>query len=44
MQFIDKPLAASLALRIVQLSKETGAPFFRCSSYRFLLVHEKLAE
>jgi predicted dehydrogenase len=35
--FIDKPLAASLedARRIVQLSKETGTPFFSCSSYRF---------
>ncbi len=35
--FIDKPLAASLddARKIVQLSKETGAPFFSCSSYRF---------
>jgi hypothetical protein len=35
--FIDKPLAASLddARRIVQLSKETGTPFFTSSSYRF---------
>jgi hypothetical protein len=35
--FIDKPLAASLedARRIVQLSKETGTPFFSCSSCRF---------
>ena len=35
--FIDKPLAASLedARKIVQLSKETGTPFFSCSSYRF---------
>jgi hypothetical protein len=35
--FIDKPLAASLedARRIVQLSKETGTPFFSSSSYRF---------
>jgi predicted dehydrogenase len=35
--FIDKPLAASLedARRIVRLSKETGTPFFSCSSYRF---------
>jgi predicted dehydrogenase len=35
--FIDKPLAASLddARRIAQLSKETGTPFFSCSSYRF---------
>lgn len=35
--FIDKPLAASLedARRIVQLSRETGTPFFSCSSYRF---------
>jgi predicted dehydrogenase len=35
--FIDKPLAASLedARRIVQLSQETGTPFFSCSSYRF---------
>jgi len=35
--FIDKPLAAGLedARRIVQLSKETGTPFFSCSSYRF---------
>ncbi len=35
--FIDKPLAASLedARKIVQLSRETGTPFFSCSSYRF---------
>jgi predicted dehydrogenase len=35
--FIDKPLAASLAdaRRIVQISKETGTPFFSCSSYRY---------
>jgi hypothetical protein len=35
--FIDKPLAASLddARKIVQLSKETGTPFFSSSSYRF---------
>lgn len=35
--FIDKPLAASLkdARQIVQLSRETGTPFFSCSSYRF---------
>lgn len=35
--FIDKPLAAGLedARKIVQLSKETGTPFFSCSSYRF---------
>lgn len=35
--FIDKPLAASLAdaRAIVQLSKETGTPFFSSSSYRF---------
>jgi hypothetical protein len=35
--FIDKPLAASLedACKIVELSKETGTPFFSCSSYRF---------
>jgi predicted dehydrogenase len=35
--FIDKPLAASLddVRRIVQLSKETGTPFFSSSSYRF---------
>ena len=35
--FIDKPLAASLddARRIVQLSKETGTPFFSSSSTRF---------
>jgi hypothetical protein len=35
--FIDKPLAASLddARRIVQLSKETGTPFFSSSSSRF---------
>lgn len=35
--FIDKPLAASLddARKIVHLSKETGTPFFSCSSYRF---------
>jgi len=35
--FIDKPLAASLedARKIVQLSQETGTPFFSCSSYRF---------
>jgi predicted dehydrogenase len=35
--FIDKPLAASLedARKIVQSSKETGTPFFSCSSYRF---------
>lgn len=35
--FIDKPLAASLddARRIVQLSRETGTPFFSSSSYRF---------
>ena len=33
--FIDKPLAASLedARKIVQLSKETGTPFFSSSSY-----------
>jgi predicted dehydrogenase len=35
--FIDKPLAASLedVHRIVQLSKETGTPFFSSSSFRF---------
>ena len=35
--FIDKPLAASLedAREIVQLSKETGTPFFSSSSSRF---------
>ena len=35
--FIDKPLAASLddARAIAKLSKETGTPFFSCSSYRF---------
>jgi len=35
--FIDKPLAASLddVRRIVQLSKETGTPFFSSSSMRF---------
>jgi predicted dehydrogenase len=35
--FIDKPLAASPddARKIVQLSKETGTPFFSSSSYRF---------
>lgn len=35
--FIDKPLAASLddARKIAALSKETGTPFFSCSSYRF---------
>ena len=35
--FIDKPLAASLedARRIVQLSKETGTPFFSTSSARY---------
>ena len=35
--FIDKPLAASLAdvQRIVQVSKETGTPFFSASSFRF---------
>lgn len=35
--FIDKPLAASLAdaRKIVQLSRETGTPFFSCSSYRY---------
>ena len=35
--FIDKPLAANLddARRIVQLSKETGTPFFTSSSTRF---------
>ena len=35
--FIDKPLAVSLddARRIVQLSKETGTPFFSSSSTRF---------
>jgi len=35
--FIDKPLAASLedARKIVELSQETGTPFFSCSSYRF---------
>jgi predicted dehydrogenase len=35
--FIDKPLAASLedARRIVQLSKQTGTPFFSSSSSRF---------
>ena len=35
--FIDKPLAASLddARAIVELSKETGTPFFSTSSYRF---------
>ena len=35
--FIDKPLAASLddVRRIVQLSKETGTPFFSASSSRF---------
>jgi len=35
--FIDKPLAASLedARRIVELAKQTGTPFFSCSSSRF---------
>jgi predicted dehydrogenase len=35
--FVDKPLAAGLedARKIVQLSKESGTPFFSCSSYRF---------
>lgn len=35
--FIDKPVTASLedARKIVQLSKETGTPFFSCSSSRF---------
>jgi predicted dehydrogenase len=35
--FIDKPLASSLddVRRIVQLSTETGTPFFSSSSYRF---------
>lgn len=35
--FIDKPLAASLddARRIVELSKQTGTPFFTTSSARF---------
>ena len=35
--FIDKPLAASLedVHRIVQLSKQTGTPFFSASSVRF---------
>jgi hypothetical protein len=35
--FIDKPLAASLddVRRIVAISKETGTPFFSCSSMRF---------
>jgi predicted dehydrogenase len=35
--FIDKPLAASLAdaRRIVELSEETGTPFFSSSSFRF---------
>jgi hypothetical protein len=35
--FIDKPLAASLedVRRIVQLSRETGTPFFSSSSSRF---------
>src|SRR5215207_1276535 len=35
--FVDKPLAASLddARAIARLSKETGTPFFSCSSYRF---------
>ncbi|HID77388.1 MAG TPA: Gfo/Idh/MocA family oxidoreductase [Planctomycetaceae bacterium] len=35
--FIDKPLAASLedARRIVRLWRQTGTPFFSCSSYRF---------
>jgi hypothetical protein len=35
--FIDKPLAASLddARKIVQLSRQTGTPFFSSSSYRF---------
>jgi hypothetical protein len=35
--FIDKPLAASLddARRIVQLSEETGTPFFSSSSFRY---------
>src|SRR5688572_10491977 len=35
--FIDKPIAASLedARRIVQISKDTGTPFFSTSSARF---------
>lgn len=35
--FIDKPLAASFAdaKEIVRLSKESGTPFFSCSSFRF---------
>ena len=35
--FIDKPLAASLddARRIVELSKQTGTPFFSASSVRY---------
>lgn len=41
--FIDKPLAASLedVHRIVQLSKQTGTPFFSASSVRF---HTELAK
>jgi hypothetical protein len=40
--FIDKPLAASLedARRIVELSKQTGTPFFSTSSARY---HPELA-
>jgi len=36
--FIDKPLAGSLreAREIARLSRETGTPFFSCSSERFL--------
>lgn len=44
--FIDKPLAASLedARAIVRLSRETGTPFFSCSSYRFHPDVPKLRE
>lgn len=44
--FIDKPLAASLddVRRIVQLSKETGTPFFSASSVRFHPDLDRLRE
>ena len=44
--FIDKPLAASLedARRIVELSKETGTPFFSASSARFHADIRKMRE
>ena len=42
--FIDKPLAASFedARRIVELSRETGTPFFSASALRFTTAYQEI--